>query len=241
VTCTVVASYHGRSASVADGVRYITHREERLPGGSSREVHAVGASYRALADDESAVKARLWDDGAGLAAPRYYRLKLTADDPRARLLSQLPAHRREAALREAVEATFGRELPLAEGVFVTHSHGGGLARRPYGHPHVHVHLSPRQAGGGVLRLRRSQLERLKRSWSRALSQVLERGVAREAGLGAHVGEGSKARALAVEVGSLTADMQLRAAMVLVAARIEDLARRSGGLKRGVRGVTSWSR
>lgn len=40
----VQARWFGRNKGVADGIRYISHREERLPGGKTRELIRAGAT-----------------------------------------------------------------------------------------------------------------------------------------------------------------------------------------------------
>jgi len=164
--------WHPHDQRVADGIRYIAHREERTGGGVTRPLHGLGPRYRALSRDERAVQRLLWRDGRGFPAARYYRVKLTLNDNAAGALAALPLYQREPALRRAVERALGRALPLAQGVYVTHSHGG--RGRPYGHPHAHVHLSPRLDGAGLLRINRARLQVLRRAWEREVDRALTR-------------------------------------------------------------------
>ena len=170
--------YHGRNAGVEAGVRYISHREEGLPKGQTRTLYGIGDRYRALRGDERAIARQLWDDGEGLRDPRYFRLKLTIDDATAERCSRLSPEWRERAVRDAVTRTFRGALRLVQGTFVIHEHGG--ERRPWGHPHAHVHLSPLMANGRPLRrIQPFQLRVLKERWEQELKKEVERALERQ--------------------------------------------------------------
>lgn len=170
------ASYHGRAkAKVYDGISYISHREERLADGRTRALHGLGSRYRqacGLPGSEPWVKRTLWEDGDGLYEPRYYRLKLTVDDVAAQDLLSLTPARLDTAICTAVEQAMRAALPLAQGVYVTHTHGG--RGRPFGHPHAHVHLSPVLEVGGVMRLPKHRLRGLRARWEKEVVRSLER-------------------------------------------------------------------
>ena len=52
----VEARYHRNPDKVPQQIRYISHREERLPSGERRELFGIGDRYRALRGDEKAVE-----------------------------------------------------------------------------------------------------------------------------------------------------------------------------------------
>ena len=158
------------------GIAYISHREERLAGGRTRNLYGIGERYKRLRGDESAIVRQLWDDQRGLRSPVFYRAKLTVDDLAARRLLTVPEHYRERVLRDAVDRTFRSALRHAQGVYVVHLHGG--ATRPYGHPHVHVRLGPALANGRRFYLRPARLEVFKRTWEREVHRALERALQR---------------------------------------------------------------
>lgn len=170
--------YHGRNPGVQAGVRYISHREEGLPQGRTRTLYGIGERYRALRGDERAIARQLWEDGAGLPDPRYFRLKLTVDDATAERCSRLAPEWRERAIRDAVTRTFRGSLRLVQGTFVFHEHGG--RNRPFGHPHAHVHLSPLMVNGRPLRrIHPFQLKALKERWEREVTREVERALERQ--------------------------------------------------------------
>lgn len=170
--------YHGRSDSVRAGVRYISHREEALPQGRTRELYGIGDRYRAVRGDERAIASLLWEDGANLKDPRYFRFAMTIDDATARDLGRLSGLGRERVLRDAVARTFRGTLRLAQGTFVLHEHGG--EGRPWGHPHVHAHLSPLYANGQAFRrVPPLRLAAFKERWEREVKGELSRALVRE--------------------------------------------------------------
>lgn len=170
--------YHGPTSSVQAGVRYISHREESLPDGKTRPLYGIGERYKALRGDEKAITQQLREDGVGLKDPRYFRIKLTVDDAAAQKLSRLSARGRELVIRDAVERTFRGTLRLAQGVFVIHEHGG--VKRPFGHPHAHVHLSPLMANGEASRrIPPRRLQAFKDRWEREVTTLAERMLERE--------------------------------------------------------------
>lgn len=170
--------YHGPNAGVQAGVRYISHREESLPEGKTRTLYGIGERYKALLGDEKAIARQLTEDGVGLKDPRYFRIKLTVDDAAAQKLVMLSAGGREWVIRDAVERTFRGTLRLAQGVFVVHEHGG--VKRPFGHPHAHVHLSPLMANGEAFRrIPPRRLQAFKERWEREVTTLATRMLERE--------------------------------------------------------------
>jgi hypothetical protein len=169
----VNVNFHKNSGKVAETVRYIAHREETLPEGHTREIYGIGTRYRELRGDEAAIVNRLRGDAAGLKEPHFFRLKFTVDDEIARRILLLPRPYAEWAIRGAVEKTFDGALRRGQGAFVVHYHGG--ARRPYGHPHAHVVLSPRYQDGAALQfIPRVQLVRIKERWEREIGHTVQR-------------------------------------------------------------------
>jgi hypothetical protein len=158
------------------GIAYISHREEGLPGGRTRTLYGIGDRYKALRGDEAAIIRQLWDDRRNLRSPVYYRAKLTIDDQAARRLLSVPEQYRERVIRDAVDRTFRTALRHSQGVYVIHLHGG--ASRPYGHPHVHVRLSPALANGRRFFLRPERLAIFKRTWEREVQRSLDRAIDR---------------------------------------------------------------
>src|SRR5262245_43900399 len=174
----VLVRYGGRDRGVRAGVSYISHREEALPQGRTRELFGMGDRYRALCGDERAIAKLLRDDGAHLKDPRYFRFVMTVDDATARKLGRLSRLGRERTVRDAVERTFRGTLRLAQGTFVLHEHGG--KDRPWGHPHVHVHLSPILVNGQAYRrIPPLRLAAFKMRWERDLKRELARALVRE--------------------------------------------------------------
>jgi hypothetical protein len=165
------------AASAGSGVHYLAHREEPLSGRVAT-LYGIGPRYEAVGPDETALAQLLEQDAADLQEARYYRAKLTVDDSTARCLAALRPSERERLLRHAVRAALRKALPRAQGVFVLHFHGG--SGRPWGHPHSHVHLSPRQQTAGRARVRADDIQRLRNAWANALRRALERETQRKA-------------------------------------------------------------
>jgi hypothetical protein len=63
----VEARYHRNPDKMPQQIRYISHREERLPGGERRELFGIGDRYRALRGDEKAIERAFAEgrDGSG--------------------------------------------------------------------------------------------------------------------------------------------------------------------------------
>jgi hypothetical protein len=163
----VNANFYKDATRVGSGVRYISHREEQLPDGTTRPLYGLGPRYRELQGDEPALVRRLREDAAGLKEPHFFRLKMTVDDDLAGRITTLPLRHSEWAVRDAVERTFRGAFRQAQGVFVVHYHGG--RNRPRGHPHVHVQLSPRLQDGAALKfIPRDRLAAFKKRWEREI-------------------------------------------------------------------------
>jgi hypothetical protein len=157
---------------VGASIAYVAHREERLPGGQRRELFGIGTRYRELGGDEAAVVRQLKQDAHGLREPRYFRAKLTVDDPAAQRLARLsPAHR-ELVLRDVVEKAFRGALRTAQGVFVVHENERG--NRPFGNPHVHVLLAPRLTTGEATFIPKPRLVAFRTRWDHEVLRALDR-------------------------------------------------------------------
>jgi hypothetical protein len=168
----VHVGYFTGTGKVGNAVRYVAHREERLPGGQQRELYGIGEWYRALAGNERAIVSQLREDAQGLKAPRYYRIKLTVDDRAAERLARIGSSRLEPVLRDAVEKTFRGAFRQAQGVFVIHQNERGTRR--FGNPHVHVVLSPLLADRKTFFVSKHRLEIFKQRWEREVGRALER-------------------------------------------------------------------
>ena len=168
----VHASYSKGTSAIGRAVRYIAHREERLPEGRTRELYGIGERYRALRGDEPAIVRQFTKDGAELKEPRYYRIKLTVDDRAAERLARLGPARLETALHDAVERTFRGALRGAQGVYVVHENERG--KRPFGNPHVHVFLSPLADDEKTYYVSKKRLATFKKRWEHEVGRTLER-------------------------------------------------------------------
>src|SRR5438093_8349498 len=87
-------------------IRYISHREERLPGGERRELFGIGDRYKALRGDEKAIERAFAEDTRGLRRPAYFRFILTVDNRTAERFARLDDTATERAVRDAVQKTF---------------------------------------------------------------------------------------------------------------------------------------
>ena len=58
----VEAHYHRNPGKVPQQIRYISHREERLPSGERRELFGIGDRYKALRGDEKAIEKAFAED-----------------------------------------------------------------------------------------------------------------------------------------------------------------------------------
>jgi hypothetical protein len=167
----VEARYHRNPEKVPAQIRYISHREERLPSGERRELFGVGDRYRALRGDERAIEKAFAEDSKGLRRPAYFRFILTVDNHAAERFSRLDGIATERAIRDAIERTFRGAARDVQGVFAIHQHGGH--DRP-SHPHVHALLSPRLQNGASIHFSPRAIERVKQRWEMEVLRGLER-------------------------------------------------------------------
>lgn len=176
----VEARYHRNPEKVPQQIRYISHREERLPSGERRELFGIGDHYRALRGDEKAIEKAFGEDSKGLRRPAYFRFILTVDNHTAERFARLDGVATERAIRDAIQKTFRGAVRDVQGVFAIHQHGG--RNRP-SHPHVHALLSPRLQNGAPIHLSPRAIERVKERWEvevlRALQSQERRFVRRE--------------------------------------------------------------
>jgi hypothetical protein len=167
----VEARYHRNPDKVPQQIRYISHREERLPGGERRELFGIGDRYRALRGDEKGIKKAFADDTRGLRRPAYFRFILTVDNHAAERFARVDGTATERAIRDAVQKTFRGAARDVQGVFAIHQHGGH--DRP-AHPHVHALLSPRLQNGAPIHFSLPAIERVKQRWEMEVLRGLER-------------------------------------------------------------------
>jgi hypothetical protein len=167
----VEARYHRNPERVPAQIRYISHREERLPSGERRELFGIGDRYRALRGDEKAIEKAFAEDSKGLRQPAYFRFILTVDNHAAERFSRLDGVATERAIRDAIERTFRGAARDVQGVFAIHQHGGH--DRP-SHPHVHALLSPRLQNGASIHFSPRAIERVKQRWEMEVLRGLER-------------------------------------------------------------------
>jgi hypothetical protein len=176
----VEARYHRNPDKVPQQIRYISHREERLPSGERRELFGIGDRYRALRGDEKAIEKAFAEDSKGLRRPVYFRFILTVDNRTAERFARLDGVATERAIRDAIQKTFRGAARDVQGVYAIHQHGGH--DRP-SHPHVHALLSPRLQNGAPIHLSPRAIERVKERWEvevlRALQSQERRFVRRE--------------------------------------------------------------
>jgi hypothetical protein len=171
LTCSWSKRATTPAPSAGAQVKYISHREEKLPDGRRRELYGIGARYKALRGDEKAIRKLLIEDGRGLRHPAYFRFIFTVDNPTAERFARLDGHLAERVIRDSVEKTFrgaGRGL---QGVFAVHQHGG--RNRP-AHPHVHALLSPRFENGKPVHISPVRIQRIKERWHTEVLRGLER-------------------------------------------------------------------
>jgi hypothetical protein len=176
----VEARYHRNPDKVPQQIRYISHREERLPSGERRELFGIGDRYKALRGDEKAIERAFAEDSKGLRRPAYFRFILTVDNPTAERFARLDGVATERAIRDAIQKTFRGAARDVQGVFAIHQHGGH--DRP-SHPHVHALLSPRLQNGAPIHFSPRGIQRVKERWEievlRALQSQERRFVRRE--------------------------------------------------------------
>jgi len=176
----VEARYHRNPDKVPQQIRYISHREERLPSGERRDLFGIGDRYRALRGDEKAIERAFAEDSKGLRRPAYFRFILTVDNPTAERFARLDGVATERAIRDAIQKTFRGAARDVQGVFAIHQHGGH--GRP-SHPHVHALLSPRLQNGAPIHFSPRAIERVKQRWEvevlRAVQSQERRFVRRE--------------------------------------------------------------
>jgi hypothetical protein len=167
----VEARYHRNPEKVPGQIRYISHREERLPSGERRELFGIGDRYRTLRGDEKAIEKAFAEDSKGPRRPAYFRFILTVDNRAAERFSRLDGVATERAIRDAIERTFRGAARDVQGVFAIHQHGG--RDRP-AHPHVHALLSPRLQNGAPIHFSPRAIERVKQRWEIEVLRGLER-------------------------------------------------------------------
>jgi hypothetical protein len=175
--------HHNRQRS-ASQIRYISHREEGLPGGERRELYAIGPRYRELRQEaqdfkgfERAVQQEFLKEAGARRRPNFHMHVFTVDDRAATVLVGVSRELAEQRLRTALARTLrasakGRQL---QGVFAVHWHGGaGRAS----HPHIHALYSPTIQTGPGTYLGRADLIKLRHAWNREVDSIvrgLERG------------------------------------------------------------------
>src|SRR5437773_2752524 len=150
-------------------IRYISHREERLPGGERRKLFGIGDRYRTLRGDEKAIERAFAEDTRGLRRPAYFCFILTVDNRTAERFARLDGTATERAVRDAVQKTFRGAARDVQGVFAIHQHGG--QDRP-SHPHVHALLSPRLENGAPIHFSPRAINRVKQRWEREVLRSL---------------------------------------------------------------------
>jgi hypothetical protein len=167
----VEARYHRSPERAANQVRYIAHREERLPDGGRRELYGIGARYRAFRGDERAIRKALVEDARGLRRPVYFRFILTVDNRTAERFARLEPRLAERVIRDAVQKTFRSATRGVQGVFAVHQHGGDDRAA---HPHVHALLSPRLESGAPTHISPQRIQRVRRDWEAEVLRDLGR-------------------------------------------------------------------
>jgi hypothetical protein len=245
----VEARYHRNPDKMPQQIRYISHREERLPGGERRELFGIGDRYRALRGDEKAIEKAFADDTRGLRRPAYFRFILTVDNHAAERFARLDGTATERAIRDAVQKTFRGAARDVQGVFAIHQHGGH--DRP-AHPHVHALLSPRLQNGAPIHFSPRAIERVKQRWEMEVRRGLERQERRLPPTRTPAPANAPDSAAATRVQGKTGGIALRAARCSASAartpdpRISPVAAvasggEAGGAKRGCHARTAGSR
>jgi hypothetical protein len=166
----VEARYHRRPEKVPQQIRYISHREERLPDGQRRELFGIGDRYKALRGDEKAIERAFAENSRGLRRPVYFRFILTVDNRTAERFARLDDIATERVIRDAIQKTFRGAARDVQGVFAIHQHGGH--DRP-AHPHVHALLSPRLQNGAPIHFSPPAIERVKERWHTEVLRALQ--------------------------------------------------------------------
>ena len=152
-------------------IEYISHREEQLREGRTRQLYGIGERYRALRGEERAIKRAFAKDAEGLRRPVFFRLKLTVDDKAAQRFARFGPTTVERGMRDSVDRLFRGVLRDAQGVYAVH-HPGGLNRPS--HPHVHVQLSPRFHDGTPIHISPQRIAKLKLRWEHEVLRELDR-------------------------------------------------------------------
>ena len=152
-------------------IAYISHREEKLRGGQTRQLYGIGDRYRVLRGDERAIKRTFMQDAEGLRRPVFFRMKLTVDDKAAQRFARFGPTTVERGMRDSVDRLFRGVLRDAQGAYAIHQHGG--LNRP-SHPHVHVQLSPRFQDGTPIHISPERIAKLKLRWEHEVLRELDR-------------------------------------------------------------------
>jgi hypothetical protein len=152
-------------------VAYISHREEQLRGGQTRQLYGIGERYRGFRGDERLIKGAFRQDAEGLRGPVFFRLKLTVDDKAARRFARFGPLTVERGMRDAVDRLFRGVLRDAQGVYAVHQHGG--LSRP-SHPHIHALLGPKFQDGTPVHISPARIAKLKLRWEEEVLRGLTR-------------------------------------------------------------------
>ncbi len=174
----VRASYHSAPARIRQDIRYVSHREEGLPGGDRRELYGIGPRFKAVASREGDPLAReavhhdlMQRDAASQGRPVFHRHVYTVDDRAATRLASMPRDRAERELRESFakalrSSALGRQL---QGVYAIHWHGGAGREA---HPHIHAVYSAVRQDGRSNYIGLHGLMSLRRGWNREVERLL---------------------------------------------------------------------
>jgi hypothetical protein len=180
----VRSRYHHSRDRAASQIRYISHREEGLPGGERRELYAIGPRYRQLREQakdfrayETLVRQEFMKEAGRRRAPNFHMNVITVDDRAAAVLASMSREVAEQRLRVALSRTLrssakGRQL---QGVFAIHWHGGAARAA---HPHIHALYSPTLQRGRDTVLSKPDLIKFRYAWNREINHLvrqIERG------------------------------------------------------------------